>query len=588
VPLRRSTQTLLALLATAAAAGGAGAPEAGAAAAAAAPRIRPEAPGAAPVASPAPLGPERLEADGTRIGVIEIDAQDIFDESKPGEDNALFRLANRLHRTTRPEVVRRLLLVHPGDTFSARRVAESERLLRAQLYFYDARIRPVRRRPDGTVDLRVTTRDVWSLNVGANFRHSGGVNTTHLRVGDTNLLGTGKDVALSWESNVDRTTTQVRYRDHAVLGSRVVTELSYADATDGLERKLLLERPFFSLATPWAAGLRFDDDRRVDSLYDLGHVTAQFRHDSTTAEIYGGRALAVSERATSRLRFGLDYRDDRFLPALPRRGPDLPPGAPEGSPYAPPPAAGLPPDRRLVDPWIQWGWIEDGFVTAHDLDKIQRTEDLNLGGQARIRLGWSLPALGATLRAFLLEAGWSDGRRLGARALLLTQVGVSGRETASGADNVLASLGLRWYFEDFARGRLTLQLHADAGHRLDPELQLLLGGDNGLRGYPLRYQEGDRRFLFSAEQRFYRDREVLHLMRIGAAIFVDAGKAWFAERDRARGTELGLLEDVGFGLRIASSRSAKAAMVHLDVAFPLDGPHDRRGVQWLVTTGETF
>ncbi len=29
-------------------------------------------------------------------------------------------------------------------------------------------------------------------------------------------------------------------------------------------------------------------------------------------------------------------------------------------------------------------------------------------------------------------------------------------------------------------------------------------------------------------------------------------------------------------------------MVHLDVAFPLDGPHDRRGVQWLVTTGETF
>jgi hypothetical protein len=541
-------------------------------------------PAPVPAPAPDPLAPERLEAAGARIGSVEIDAQDIFDESLPGEDKTLFRLANRLHRTTRTEVVRRLLLVHPGDPYSVRRVAESERLLRSQLYFYDARIRPVRLHPDGTVDLLVTTRDVWSLNVGVNYRHSGGVSTTHVRMGDTNLLGTGKDVAVSWESNVDRTTTQARYRDHAVLGSRVVLELSYADATDGSEKKLLLERPFYSLVTPWAVGVSYDSNRRIDSLYDLGHVTAQFRHESTDAEVYGGRALSVSDRSTFRLRWGLDYRDDRFLTALPPRGP----GPPAESPYAPPPPDGLPPDRRLVDPWIQWGWIEDGFVTAHDLDKIQRTEDLNLGGQAAFRVGWSLPALGATERAFLVDAAWSDGRRLGSRTLLLTALGLSGRATSAGAENVLGSLALRWYFEDFERGRLTLQLHADAAHRLDPELQLLLGGDNGLRGYPLRYQEGDRRFLFSVEQRFYRDREVLHLMRIGAAIFADVGRAWFADPSRARGTDLGVLRDVGFGLRIASSRSAKAAMVHLDVAFPLDGPRGRRGVQWLVTTGETF
>ena len=33
--------------------------------------------------------------------------------------------------------------------------------------------------------------------------------------------------------------------------------------------------------------------------------------------------------------------------------------------------------------------------------------------------------------------------------------------------------------------------------------QLLLGGDNGLRGYPLRYQSGNKSLLFNVERRAY-------------------------------------------------------------------------------------
>lgn len=33
--------------------------------------------------------------------------------------------------------------------------------------------------------------------------------------------------------------------------------------------------------------------------------------------------------------------------------------------------------------------------------------------------------------------------------------------------------------------------------------------------------------------------------------------------------DLGLLRDVGLGLRLSSSRSGQGAMVHLDLAFPL-------------------
>ncbi len=44
-------------------------------------------------------------------------------------------------------------------------------------------------------------------------------------------------------------------------------------------------------------------------------------------------------------------------------------------------------------------------------------------------------------------------------------------------------------------------VRATRAMHLDPEEQLLLGGDSGLRGYPLRYQAGKARALAVIEQR---------------------------------------------------------------------------------------
>src|SRR6516162_7815429 len=49
----------------------------------------------------------------------------------------------------------------PGDRYNRRLIDESERILRADGYFYDAWIREISYH-DKQVDLRVTTRDVWT------------------------------------------------------------------------------------------------------------------------------------------------------------------------------------------------------------------------------------------------------------------------------------------------------------------------------------------------------------------------------------------------------------------------------------------
>jgi len=110
-----------------------------------------------------------------------------------------------------------------------------------------------------------------------------------------------------------------------------------------------------------------------------------------------------------------------------------------------------------------------------------------------------------------------------------------------------------------------------------------LGGDNGLRGYPLRYQSGDRRALLTLEERIYTDWYPFRLFRVGGAVFFDVGRAWGGENANTNTVNPGWLSDVGFGLRILSARSAFGNVWHADVAFPLNPDSNIESVQFLFT-----
>jgi hypothetical protein len=55
-------------------------------------------------------------------------------------------LVERMHATTRPEVVRRFMILHPGMPCDELRRAESERILRVQPFIVDARRTRLRHR----------------------------------------------------------------------------------------------------------------------------------------------------------------------------------------------------------------------------------------------------------------------------------------------------------------------------------------------------------------------------------------------------------------------------------------------------------
>jgi outer membrane protein assembly factor BamA len=127
---------------------------------------------------------------------------------------------------------------------------------------------------------------------------------------------------------------------------------------------------------------------------------------------------------------------------------------------------------------------------------------------------------------------------------------------------------------------------ARVGHELDLDNRLELGGQTGMRGYPLRYQNGEKSLLLSVEQRFFTDWYPLRLFHVGAAAFFDVGRMWGEQS--STGEELGWQRDVGFGLRLGNSRSALGRVIHIDVAVPLDGDEGIDGVQFLIGTKTKF
>ena len=152
--------------------------------------------------------------------------------------------------------------------------------------------------------------------------------------------------------------------------------------------------------------------------------------------------------------------------------------------------------------------------------------------------------------------------------------------------NRLFTINARYYRKHAPHRLFFATLSATSGHALDLDNPVVLGGDSGLRGYPLRYQSGDSKLLLTLEERYFTDWYPFRLVRIGGALFADAGRVWGS--DSREGRRFDWLTNVGFGLRFAPTRSSSGKMIHLDIAFPLGGDASIDSVQVLLESKRSF
>lgn len=509
-----------------------------------------------------------LENAGAVIGEIRIVTHDIFDTADPAEDKLLFRAANALHIRTRPSVIRDALLFKSGDRVRVRAFDETERALRSTRYLYDVKFTVLAVR-DNVADIEVATRDTWTLDPGGSFGRAGGANATRVGVKEYNLLGTGTIVSLGRSRNVDRSGTVFTFANGNVLGSRAAVHLSHAVNSDGRSDEVSLVRPFYALDATWAAGVTASRDDRIDAVYTAGVVSSQYRHRARRAEVFGGWSAGRDNGRVGRWTAGIELREDRYAAEPGRTAP-----------------AALPADEKFVAPFVGYELVEDRFGREVNRNQIGRPEFFALGLEARARVAWAATGLGSTHDALLYAASIGRGYQPAPGQIVLAFADVVGRYEQGRVQRQRLGMQARWFVPHHGRWVFFAKATGDVLTRPAATESLLLGGEEGLRGYPLRYQSGTRRALFTVEERYFTDLFVWRLFRLGGAAFVDVGRAWGGAQTNPRNP--GWLTDVGVGLRIANSRAAFGNVLHVDLAFPLDATPDIKRVQLLVKTRFSF
>ncbi len=512
----------------------------------------------------------QLEKMHARIGKIDIHIVQVFDLTNPKDDNWLYRLADDLHIPTRAAAVRAQLLFRPGDPFSRRLLDESERNIRQNSSFLrEPVIRPIGFH-DGIVDIEVITHDVWTLQPGINFSRTGGANTFGFQISDSNFLGTGKYLEIGHTEDVDRRSTYMNWSDPNILGGHWTDSLAYQRNSDGTVWGVGVAYPFYSLETQHDIGIDAGNDHSVVQRYRLGHTYDAYGNAWRTGDFFIGDSLLVNDRWTDRLLLGWRVDDSAF-------------GRAPGYTLL----ADLPQQRNLSYPFVRMQWTANNYVTLRNLALIARTEDVHLGLDASVGLGFAAPLYGADRSSLILDSELSDAFEIGDRQDLFLNGRIASRYEDGALHDAIATGSGNYYLRTSEYTRFFVNVSGNLGHNLDGDHSFDLGGDDGLRGYPLRFQNGNQSALMSVEERLYTNWFPFRLVNFGAAAFFDMGRTWGSPLVST--PDLGLLKDIGAGLRLGNARSSFGSVFHVDVAMPLDRHgYDISRVQFLVTTQQSY
>lgn len=524
--------------------------------------------------------------NGMPIRSIEVSIKDIFESPS----NVVYRWANDAKVNTRHAVIREELLFDVGDSYDEFTVRETERVLRRQRYLRDVHI--VSQSDNNQVDIIIYAQDTWTLIPQLAFTSGDGRDRKLIGLSENNIAGYGKRVEMLYEEDDSRESLSGVVDLARIPGTSYEALGGYLDRTDGERYLLNFGSPFRSLLDTrgWSSG--FDISDGVGRLFSAGDERAIFRQEFVDINYRYMFSTGNSEVRRSRFSVGYQYFEKKFnqVTAQDYEDLDLDPAVVTDTI--------VPEDRRLAGPFFAYEYIEPEYVSLNYIDRFERIEDYNVGFRFNIGALVAPTALGSSEDNLILTSNAGIGRRISASSFIRGEIGGASRIVDNGFENSLIRGELRYYnvFGPVFWGKTYLGKHTLAGNffvdygiDIDDEREFLLGADNALRGYDARTFSGDKRIALNLEERIHWKENVLDLISIGTAAFVEAGGA--SEDDFGRLISDGIYSDVGVGLRIGFPRSSGGKVLRLDFAVPLrDGPDgsEQFEIRLIASGGQLF
>lgn len=453
------------------------------------------------------------------IDTIVVKNSNVFDAADDGP-GFVARLTNALHIRTQGSVIRRSLLVNPGDAYDSAHVAESERALRALGVFREVALDTVRL--NGRLALRVTTADGWSTKPQANYSSAGGDQTWEIGLVEENFLGSATTLAATYRVTPDRRALEFEHQSPHFLLRRVTLLARYADLSDGRRGQWRVGLPFYQTAA--RRSIETDGEAATDRalVFRDGALDTTLARRILRLGLKGGVALRASSRSYQRLWLAAQWRREDYAPDSTAPFPKTVTGA-----------AGA---------GVELGHVR--FRVVEHFNSYARREDIDLSQVLRIGL-WGAGGVGPEVHA-QGSAVWRGG------FVVARVTGVGIFRSAAGLDSGRVRASVTAASQNLPRQSIILHVESGVARRPRP------GGEfdpwldqRGARLFGAHAFSGTRYTWLAFEDRVLVHDELWGLVGVGLAPFADWGGAWYAdERARTGG-------DVGVSLRLGPTRAVR-------------------------------
>jgi outer membrane protein assembly factor BamA len=483
------------------------------------------------------------------ISRITIRNTDIFDfDTNPALRRFPYNTINLLHIQTKEQIIARELLFKVGDKLDSYLIQETERNLRALSFIRAARIVKFPQ-PDGTVALVVHVNDAWTTEPQINLGGQNKISSTEVGFKEKNLFGYGKTADIFYERGDNYIQRQYNYIDPRLFGSRWQLNTNFLNRTDAEERDIQLERPFFSADTRYS--MRGSSTWRQEELDEFQNNTkvSRFQQTKTTNEAYIGTKVGAGRDVVSHI--GPRFQNSEWTYS---RNADTAPNIP------------IPEKNSANTLFLDFDTARSHFEEMTHLEKMSRVEDISMGPALKLSPGISTEIFYKGGEVGQAQASYEQWAQVGnPDRLFYNKYTYSGRNPFGGdSENQRYLINWKYYDRTSDRHTLVLNTRADWGDKLDPDNQVELGPDNGLRAFRVDDISGNNGWVFNAEDRFFFIDELWNLFAVGAAVFYDTGYVW-AEHDPVALSKL--RSDVGAGLRFGLTRSSNEVVLRLDVSY---------------------
>jgi hypothetical protein len=517
--------------------------------------------------------------EGKRLEEVLVANENVF---APSDPYPLF--LNLIHVRTREPVIRREVLLAPGDLWDAHRVQETERNLRRLFQLAVVKVVAVQGH-DGGVGLLVVVKDRWSLRLSNSFTLIGSLlQFLQLQLIEVNFNGWGQQLAVNTTVRLDTFSVGQTFIERRLLNSRWYLGESAAlifnrqtGALEGTAGTADFGRPIITLDQEWGFLLEGTWNSRRRRVFRGATIWQLPYPDESSGEtvpfVYDVREFTGEATLTRSFGRALKVDVSASLGAWSRQ---YKPSLVDGDKAAWLDANYLPRSENATYATAYVRAFPADFQVLRNIDTFELSEDFQLGWVAQGGVRWAFPLPFAPSN--FIELGASLRYRF-YRADDLFTVTVAGamriRPGLESANRRFAS-ELSNYSPQFWGGRLVTRLLVDVkGNDLDNR-QLLLGGSTGLRGaYPEEFS-GRNMVLANVE---YRARPVeLWSNWLGMVIFYDVGSAFDAV---VRPTHT-----VGIGFRLLLPQLNKEVL-RVDFGFVIGGPipgADRINASWSQVT----